>query len=105
MRSASLVGAALFAHERLTTGKAGMSRQVIASVLQRVAARLADPAQVARSRQFPYRFLSAHLNAPSQRWGHALDKALSASTANIPAFRMVPLLEAGRNADWPWVTA
>lgn len=50
-----------------------------------VAARLADPEQVARSRQFPFRFLTAHENAPSLRWGHALDKALTASLSNVPA--------------------
>jgi hypothetical protein len=50
-----------------------------------VAARLADPVQVRRSRQFPYRFLSAYRAAPSLRWGHALEQALAASTANIPA--------------------
>lgn len=53
---------------------------------ERVAARLADPEQVARSRQFPFRFLSAYEAAPSLRWGHALDKALQASLGNLPAF-------------------
>ena len=53
-------------------------------VAARVAARLADPEQVATSRQFPFRFLAAHRAAPSQRWGHALDRALSASLANVP---------------------
>ncbi|RCH70423.1 TROVE domain-containing protein [Streptomyces sp. SDr-06] len=50
-----------------------------------VAARLADPEEVRRSRQFPYRFLSAYRAAPSLRWGHALEQALLASTANIPS--------------------
>lgn len=54
-------------------------------VAERVAARLADPEQVRRSRQFPYRFLSAYRTAPSLRWGQALERALLASTANIPA--------------------
>jgi TROVE domain len=49
-----------------------------------LAARIADPEQVRRSRQFPFRFLSAYLNAPSLRWGHALETALDAATANIP---------------------
>ncbi|WP_413100295.1 TROVE domain-containing protein [Streptomyces sp. Inha503] len=55
------------------------------AVAERVAARLADPAEVARSHQFPYRFLSAYRAAPSLRWGHALDRALTASTAAVPA--------------------
>jgi hypothetical protein len=50
-----------------------------------LAARLADPAQVAKSRQFPFRFLAAYEQAPSLRWGHALDKALQASLGNLPA--------------------
>jgi hypothetical protein len=50
-----------------------------------VCARFADPEQVARSRMFPFRWLAAYRNAPSLRWGHALDKALTASLANVPA--------------------
>lgn len=59
---------------------AGVTDDVAAGV----AARLADPEQVARSRQFPFRFLAAYRNAPSLRWGHALDKALTASLGNVP---------------------
>ncbi|MEV5830937.1 TROVE domain-containing protein [Spirillospora sp. NPDC052242] len=62
--------------------EAGVSDEVA----EAVAARLADPEQVARSRQFPFRFFSAYLAAPSLRWGHALDKALTTATANVPAF-------------------
>ncbi|GAB1693631.1 TROVE domain-containing protein [Krasilnikovia sp. M28-CT-15] len=54
-------------------------------VAERVCARLADPAEVARSRQFPFRFLAAYEQAPSLRWGHALDRALQLSLANLPA--------------------
>lgn len=54
-------------------------------VAAQVAARLGDPAQVAKSRQFPYRFLSAHLVGLGARWALPLDKALTASTANVPA--------------------
>lgn len=61
--------------------EAGMSDEVAATVAER----LADPGQVARSRQFPFRFLSAYEAAPSLRWGHALDQALQASLANLPA--------------------
>jgi hypothetical protein len=54
------------------------------AVAFQVAARLADPEQVAKSRQFPFRFLAAYRNAPSLRWGHALDVALTASLASVP---------------------
>lgn len=53
-------------------------------VAEQVAARLADPEQVARSRQLPMRFLSAYRAAPSLRWGYALEKALKASLGNVP---------------------
>jgi hypothetical protein len=53
-------------------------------VAEKVAARLADPEQVAKSRQFPFRFWSAYAAAPSLRWGYALEQALDASTSNIP---------------------
>lgn len=51
---------------------------------ERVCARLSDPEQVARSRQFPFRFYAAHKNTGSLRWGAALEKALKASLANVP---------------------
>jgi hypothetical protein len=63
--------------------EAGVSDGVAATV----AARLADPEQVARSRQLPMRYLSAHRAAPSLRWSYPLERALAASTANIPALR------------------
>jgi hypothetical protein len=50
-----------------------------------VVARLTDPGEVWRSRQFPYRFLSAHASVASSNWSRALDKALTLATANIPA--------------------
>lgn len=55
-------------------------------VAEKVASKLSDPDEVARSRQFPYRFFSAYQAAPSLRWGYALEKALESATGNIPAF-------------------
>src|SRR5262249_29902723 len=55
--------------------EAGVSDEVAATV----ADRLADPAQVATSRQFPFRFLSAHrATTNSVRWAHPLERALHA---------------------------
>jgi hypothetical protein len=53
---------------------------------QIVNSRLMDPEQIAKSRQFPYRFLSAYRNAPSLRWGYALETALKHSMVNVPEF-------------------
>ncbi|SEL94840.1 TROVE domain-containing protein [Streptacidiphilus jiangxiensis] len=55
------------------------------AVAEQVAARLADPEQVARSRQFPFRFLAAYQHAPSLRWAWALEQALAHSLAHVPA--------------------
>lgn len=60
--------------------QAGVSDKVAATV----AAKLSDPDEVARSRQFPFRFLSAYEAAPSLRWGHALDVALGHALKNLP---------------------
>jgi hypothetical protein len=59
--------------------------EVSDEVAATVAARLSDPRNVAKSRQLPFRFLAAYEQAPSLRWGHALDRALQASLANLPA--------------------
>lgn len=58
--------------------------EVSDKVAAEVAARLADPEQVARSRQFPFRFFAAHKNTGSLRWGHALETALRHSLSNLP---------------------
>jgi hypothetical protein len=50
-----------------------------------VANRLADPSQVARSRQFPFRFVSAYDSVNSMRWGTALEAALAESLRNVPS--------------------
>jgi hypothetical protein len=63
--------------------EAGVDDEVAATV----AAKLADPAEVAASRQFPYRFFAAYEQAPSLRWSEALDKALRLSLANLPVLR------------------
>lgn len=54
------------------------------AVALRMAAELADPEKVAKSRQLPMRFLSAYRAAPSLRWGYALETALELSLQNVP---------------------
>lgn len=56
-------------------------------VAELVAAKLADPAEVAASRQFPFRFLSAYKAAPSLRWAWPLEQALNHSLANVPELK------------------
>ncbi|MGI5453806.1 TROVE domain-containing protein [Streptomyces sp. CA-249302] len=61
--------------------QAGVSDEAAAVV----AARISDPAEVARSRQFPFRYLAAYRHAPSLRWSYPLEQALGHSLANVPA--------------------
>ena len=50
----------------------------------KLAAQIANPDEVARSRQLPYRFLSAYLAAPSDRWKGALEEAINLSLKSVP---------------------
>lgn len=61
--------------------QAGVSDEVA----DRIMAKLADPEEVAKSRQFPIRFYSAFREIGSLRWSYALEKALDASMTNTPA--------------------
>jgi TROVE domain len=63
--------------------KAGVSDEVA----ELVADRISDPGQVRKSLMFPFQFLSAYRAVPSLRWGHPLEKALTASLGNIPQLR------------------
>lgn len=60
--------------------EAGISDKVAAML----AARIADPRKVERSRQLPFRFLSAYTAAPSDRWKQALTQALDHSLRSVP---------------------
>jgi len=60
--------------------EAGVSGIAVVNAIQK----LQNSDEVARSRQFPYRFLSAYLAAPSDRWKHPLNVALEHAMANVP---------------------
>jgi len=71
---------------------------------------------VAKSRQFPFRFLSAYRAAPSLRWSYPLEKALNASLSNVPALggRTLVLVDRSpsmwdqkfsEHSDMPWADA
>lgn len=61
--------------------EAGVSDEAAALVIRK----LSDPAEIAKSKQFPFRFLSAYRNAKSLRWSYPLELAINASLANVPA--------------------
>ncbi|WP_406859018.1 TROVE domain-containing protein [Streptomyces sp. HUAS MG47] len=73
-------------------------------VAARVAARLSDPDEVARSRQFPFRYLAAHQHAPSPRWAAALEQALGHSLANVPSLPGRTLILVDRSDSMFWDT-
>jgi hypothetical protein len=54
------------------------------ATLNAVAAKIADPAEVARSRQFPFRFWSAWKHSGTMRFGRELEEALTWSCHNVP---------------------
>jgi TROVE domain len=60
--------------------EAGISRQSEMTVLEK----LSDPEQVAKSRQFPYRFWSAYKSATGTQWAHALEQAVNLCAGNVP---------------------
>jgi hypothetical protein len=64
-----------------------------------VAAKLADPEQIARSRMFPFRFLAAYKHAPSLRWAYPLEQALGYSLANVPALKGRTLILVDRSGS------
>ncbi len=75
--------------------QAGVGDAVAADVARRVS----DPDEVARSRQFPFRYLAAHRNAPSGRWHEALESALGHSLAQVPALSGRTLVLVDRSAS------
>lgn len=76
---------------------------VDASSLGRVAAKLADPAEVAASRQFPYRFWSAYKHSGTVLFGPELERALQLSLANVPALpgRSLVLIDTSGSMQTP----
>ncbi|MER5541747.1 TROVE domain-containing protein [Streptomyces sp. NPDC002589] len=81
--------------------EAGVSDEVAAQV----AAKISDPAQVARSRQFPFRYLAAYRHAPSLRWSYPLEQALGHSLGNVPALPGRTLVLVDRSGSMFWSSA
>lgn len=75
------------------------------AVAQTVAARLADPAEVVASRQFPFRFLSAWKAVQGMRWAQALETALGHSLANVPALKGRTLILVDQSGSMYWANS
>lgn len=61
--------------------KAGISREAVDAIR----AKLVDPEVIAKSRLFPFRFLSAYQAVQSENWGRELETALDLSLGNVPS--------------------
>lgn len=64
-----------------------------------VANRLADPEEVAKSRQLPFRFLSAIRAVRGFRFAHQLETALNHSLSNVPALKGNSLILVDRSGS------
>lgn len=62
---------------------AGVSDKVAAKVIEK----LTDPEQIVRSKQFPFRFLSAYKAVSNLRWAYPLEQALNGSMGNVPELK------------------
>ncbi len=85
--------------------EAGVSDEVA----ERVAAKLADPGEITRARQLPFRFWAAYKHTQTLRWGHALEKGLSCALRNVPALDKRTLILIDRSPSmfpgYPFSTA
>ncbi len=73
---------------------------VSAPVLKSVLAKLSDPAQVAKSKQFPFRFLAAYqANQGNLKIAAALEEALEASLSNVPSLKGRTLILVDRSGS------
>ncbi len=79
--------------------EAGISDEAVAAVK----AKLTDPNEIRRSRQFPLRFLNAWKNVTSLRWAETLETALQISMSNVPSLpgRTLVLLDVSGSMSYP----
>lgn len=79
--------------------QAGIDKKVMTSVL----AKIADEEEVAKSRQFPFRFLSAYqANKGNLKIAAAMESALDASLSNVPALSGRTLILVDRSGSMMW---
>lgn len=81
--------------------QAGISREA----QDAVRAKLVDPEVIAKSRLFPFRFLSAHQAVKSENWGRELETALNLSLNNVPELKGRTLILVDRSGSMFWSKA
>ena len=75
--------------------EAGVSDAIAKLVIEK----LTDPDQVRRSRQFPFRFLSAAREVNNLRWAYPLEQALNLSLQNVPELKGSTLILVDRSGS------
>ena len=76
--------------------EAGVSAETMRFILNKIS----DPAQVAKSKQFPFRFLAAYqANKGNLKIAAALEEALEASLANVPSLKGRTLILVDRSGS------
>lgn len=79
--------------------QAGVSQKVLRDVL----AKISDPEQVAKGKQFPFRYLAAYqANKGNLKISAALEDALQASLANVPELSGRTLILVDRSGSMFW---
>ena len=78
--------------------EAGIGEAATAEVVRR----LSDRDEVARSWQFPFRFLAAYRHADRARWGGALETALGHSLVSVPSLPGRTLVLVDRSGSMFW---
>lgn len=79
--------------------QAGVDKKVLRDVLDRIS----DPVEVAKGKQFPFRYLSAYqANRDNLRVAAALEDALQASLANVPSLSGRSLILVDRSGSMTW---
>ncbi len=79
--------------------QAGVSQGVLRDVLNRIS----DPVQVAKGKQFPFRYLAAYqANRNNLKVSAALEDALQASLANVPSLTGRTLILVDRSGSMFW---
>lgn len=79
--------------------QAGVSQKVLRDVLNRIS----DPEQVAKGKQFPFRYLAAYqANKGNLKVSAALEDALQASLANVPELSGRTLILVDRSGSMFW---
>lgn len=78
--------------------------QISKSKIQEVCSRLSNEEEVAKSKQFPMRFINAYKAVGSEHWKPALSDAIDASLANVPVLpgKTLIMVDVSSSMSYSW---